>query len=152
MSYRFQSETKADGLFHQRLKPLPRIALDWPTGVVPNGRHSTLLELSNSINSLKSLFSRIGIHPGLEFENSIDALFGSRAQIFFNVGGVGFLVTAEDSNDLLHLSYSTMLSTLSNATFPKLKLSLRPTVTRSTNRMEAGALPENRSRNRGWLA
>lgn len=73
----------------------------------PTTRYSTLFELSDSINSRKSLFSRIGIDPLLEFEYDVNALLGGRLPVFFEVGCVGFLVTAEDANDFLHIVYFT---------------------------------------------
>jgi len=67
----------------------------------PTTTYSTLFELSNSINSRKSLFSGIGINPGLEFEESFDALPGRRTKIFFDISRVGFFNASKNADNLL---------------------------------------------------
>jgi len=58
--------------------------------------------LSNSINSLKSLLSRIRVHSLPEFEEDRDALLRSRAEVFLYLRRVGRFEAAENANNFLH--------------------------------------------------
>ena len=65
----------------------------------------TLAELSDSINSRKSLCIGIRILPGLKVEHDLNALSGSQAKVVIHLSGVGFFMTAKLTNHLLHLYY-----------------------------------------------
>ena len=69
----------------------------------PTTKNSTPFEFSKSINSRKSLLSRIGIHPFPEFENNPDPFLWSHPHVFFHFVGVGLIETVEETDQFLHL-------------------------------------------------
>lgn len=66
-----------------------------PNHQILNTKNLTPAELSDSINSLNSLCSRIRIVPRLELEENLNSLLGRHAKIFPSIGGLGFLMAAK---------------------------------------------------------
>ncbi len=77
----------------------------WPchaTANPPTTTYSTLLALSNSINSRKSLLIRIRVNPGLEFKNDRYPLLRGHGEVFFDIRRLGCLKAAKITDHSFH--------------------------------------------------
>ncbi len=75
------------------------------TAKAPTIKYSTPAELSDSINSRKSLCIGVRILPGLKIEQDLNALSRGQSKVFFHISGVGFFMTGELTNDHFHPSH-----------------------------------------------
>src|SRR5580704_13847314 len=79
----------------------------WPchaTANPPTTTYSTLLALSNSINSRKSLLIRIRVNPGLQFKNDRYPLLRGHGKVFFDICRLGRFKAAKIAGHAFHSS------------------------------------------------